>query len=70
MVSVALIKQDPISINDWSIKESKIAFSAAKNALKYVGVEPTDVIKDGDISLTIRRLCKNSERSHVTENYL
>ncbi|MEE9223090.1 MAG: hypothetical protein V3V40_06495 [Nitrosomonadaceae bacterium] len=70
MVSVALVKGDPIYIKDWSVKESKIAFTAAKNALKYIGVESTDVIQDGNITLTIRRLCKDSERKHVVEKYL
>lgn len=70
MVSVAIIKSAPIKINDWSAKERKIAFTAAKNALKYMGVESTDVIQDGDITLAIRRLCKDSERKHVVEKYL
>jgi len=70
MVSVSIIKGYNIPASAWSIKERKIAIDAAIKALKYVGCDDTDIAKDERITLTIRRLCKEAERSRVIEKYL
>ena len=60
----------PMPRTEWTRKEIKTAKMAARQALESVGEEKTDIHENGEITYVIRRLCKDSERQLVTENYL
>ena len=72
MVSVALMvrRGGPIPRSMWTQRELKIARRAARHTLYGVGDGSTDLLKDGDVTLVIRRQCQVNERRRVVEPYL
>lgn len=60
----------PIPVSRWTGTQRQIARKAAERALYGVGIRSTDVVEQNLITLSVRRLCTDDERSRVTENYL
>lgn len=61
----------PLPVANWTPRERKIARRAAKRALEGVGDATTDVLADGpEITITLRRQCRDEERRQVLEKYL
>lgn len=72
MASVALFcdRQGPLSRENWSQRELKIAKRAARKALDGVGDSATDTLEDGRTIIAIRRQCRDEERREVLEKFL
>ena len=75
MVTVAVweyFADHPVPVDNWTIKQRKLAKKVARAALDGVGVVTKDVASfdEGTTIYALRRLCTDDERRMVTEQYL
>jgi hypothetical protein len=73
MVSVAIhnhAKKRPYYVSEWTPDMKMQALAEAKQRLGGVGVDATDIVLFGQITVSIRRMATDAERLRVPENFL
>lgn len=71
MISIAIHRPNrPFYVSEWTPDMKMQALAEAKDRLRGVGVEATDIVQWGNITVSIRRMATDAERLRVPEDFL